>query len=219
MNMRTVMKVNRQETARKLLQTELEKLPLEERSIVEKFIRRGRVARDVMREFDAQLTLGERVADRVASFGGSWTFIFIFIGLLVIWMLFNSLVLLRHAFDPYPYILLNLILSCIAALQAPVIMMSQNRAAETDRMQAHNDYEVNIRAELEILQLQEKLNELREHDWVTLMEMQQRQIELLETLFSHQNSARGQAPSQLSSQALTDCQVAGKTTSRESLRD
>lgn len=175
-----VIKINRRETARKLLRVELEKLPLEERLIVERFISRGRIARDVMREFDAQLTFGERLADRVAGFGGSWTFILLFIAFLIGWMIFNSLVLARHAFDPYPYILLNLVLSCLAALQAPVIMMSQNRAAEKDRMQAQNDYEVNVKAELEILQLQEKLNELREHDWVALVEMQQRQIELLE---------------------------------------
>ncbi|HWQ35466.1 MAG TPA: DUF1003 domain-containing protein [Blastocatellia bacterium] len=175
-----VIKINRRETARKLLRVELEKLPLEERLIVERFISRGRIARDVMREFDAQLTFGERLADRVAGFGGSWTFILLFIAFLIGWMIFNSLVLARHAFDPYPYILLNLVLSCLAALQAPVIMMNQNRAAEKDRMQAQNDYEVNVKAELEILQLQEKLNELREHDWVALVEMQQRQIELLE---------------------------------------
>jgi uncharacterized membrane protein len=175
-----VIKINRRETARKLLRVDLEKLPLEERLIVERFISRGRIARDVMREFDAQLTFGERLADRVAGFGGSWTFILLFIAFLIGWMIFNSLVLARHAFDPYPYILLNLVLSCLAALQAPVIMMSQNRAAEKDRMQAQNDYEVNVKAELEILQLQEKLNELREHDWGALVEMQQRQIELLE---------------------------------------
>jgi uncharacterized membrane protein len=91
-------------------------------------------------------------------------------------------VLARGAFDPYPYILLNLILSCLAALQAPVIMMSQNRMSEKDRVQAKHDYEVNIKAELEIFQLQKKINELRERDWTSLIEMQQRQIELLESL-------------------------------------
>lgn len=175
-------RVSRRETARKLLQTELEKLPVEERVIIERFISRGRVARDVMREFDAQLTFGERVADRVASFGGSWTFIFIFMSLLGVWMAFNTLVLRHGAFDPYPYILLNLLLSCLAALQAPVIMMSQNRQAETDRLQAHNDYEVNVKAELEIMQVHEKLNELRENDWITLVELQQTQLEMLARL-------------------------------------
>lgn len=173
-------RINRRETARKLLQTEIEKLSPEERVVVERFISRRRVARDVVREFEAQLTFGERLADRVAAFGGSWTFILIFSAFLICWMLFNTFVLGGRAFDPYPYILLNLVLSCLAALQAPVIMMSQNRAAETDRMHAQNDYEVNVKAELEILQLHEKINELREHDWVTLIEMQQRQLEMLE---------------------------------------
>jgi uncharacterized membrane protein len=175
-------RINRRETARKLLKTEIEKLTPQERVIVERFISRGRVARDVMREFDEQLTFGERLADRVAAFGGSWTFILIFAAFLVVWMLFNTFVLGAHAYDPYPYILLNLVLSCLAALQAPVIMMSQNRAAETDRMHAKNDYEVNVRAELEILQLHEKINELREHDWTTLIDMQQRQLEMLERM-------------------------------------
>lgn len=180
MRVMKVSRVNRRETARKLLHVELEKLPFEERLIVERFISRGRIARDVVREFDEQLTFGERLADRIASFGGSWTFILIFIAVLVVWMIFNALA--RHAFDPYPYILLNLVLSCLAALQAPVIMMSQNRAAEKDRMQAQNDYEVNVKAELEIMQLHEKINELREHDWVALVEMQRQQLELLERM-------------------------------------
>lgn len=174
-----IAKVNRQATAQKLLQTELEKLPVEERLIVERFISRGRIARNIMREFDAQLTFGERLADRVATIGGSWRFIGGFAVFLIAWMIINSAVLAAHAFDPYPFILLNLILSCLAALQAPIIMMSQNRQAEIDRLQAQNDYEVNIKAELEILQLHEKINQLREQDWMGLMEVQQQQIELL----------------------------------------
>lgn len=176
--------INRRDTAEKLLQMEIDKLPLHERQIVERFINGHRVARDVASEFDEQMTFGQRVADQVAGFGGSWTFIFVFLGLLIVWMLFNTFVLARQAFDPYPYILLNLILSCLAALQAPVIMMSQNRMAEKDRVQAKHDYEVNVKAELEILQLQEKLNELRERDWIALIEMQQRQIELMERLLA-----------------------------------
>jgi len=187
MNHQTL-KLSRRNTAEKLLQTEIDKLPAYEREIVERFINGHRVARDVTSEFDEQLTFGERIADRVASFGGSWTFIFLFLGLLVVWMAFNTFVLARGAFDPYPYILLNLILSCVAALQAPVIMMSQNRMAEKDRVQAKHDYEVNIKAELEILQIQEKINELRERDWIALVEMQQRQIELLERLLAEANA-------------------------------
>ncbi len=177
-----VAKINRQETARKLLQIELEKLPPKEREIVERFIAHRHISRDVISEFNEQLSFGERVADRVAAFGGSWTFILIFLAFLVAWMIFNTFVLMQRAYDPYPYILLNLLLSCIAALQAPVIMMSQNRMAAKDREQATHDYEVNIKAELEILQLHEQLTELRERDWMALIEMQQKQIELLERL-------------------------------------
>src|SRR5262245_40297014 len=149
MNNQTI-ELSRRKTAEILLQTEIDKLPPYEREIVERFINGHRVARNVMSEFDEQLTFGQRVADRIAKFGGSWTFIFIFLGLLIVWMAFNTVALAARAFDPYPYILLNLILSCLAALQAPVIMMSQNRMAEKDRIQAQHDYEVNIKAELEI---------------------------------------------------------------------
>lgn len=181
--------VSRRETARQLLQVELEKLPPEEREIVERFVKRRRVARNVEREFEEQLTLGERVADQVAAFGGSWKFIMLFGALMTLWMLVNSFVLRQHAFDPYPYILLNLALSCLAALQAPVIMMSQNRAAEKDRWHAENDYQINVKAELEILQLHEKLNQLREQDWTLLLELQQQQLALLKDL----TEARGDA--------------------------
>ncbi len=173
-------RVNRRLTAQKLLQVELEKLPTDERIIVEKFISRGRIARNIQREFDAQLTFGEKMADRVATIGGSWGFIIWFGVFLFGWMMLNVFVLVQRAFDPYPFILLNLVLSSLAALQAPVIMMSQNRQAEVDRMQAQNDYEVNIKAELEILQLHEKINELREQDWMNLMSVQHQQIELMQ---------------------------------------
>lgn len=172
-------KVNRQATAQKLLQVEIEKLPPDERLIVERFMSRSRIARNIQREFAAQLTFGERLADRVATVGGSWAFIGSFAVFLVIWMIVNTFVLATHAFDPYPYILLNLVLSCLAALQAPIIMMSQNRQAAIDRLQAQNDYEVNIKAELEILQLHEKLNELRERDWSNLLDLQHQQLDLL----------------------------------------
>ncbi len=181
MTIRTL-KTSRRETARKLLRSEIEKLPLEEREVVERFINRHRVARNIEREFEEQLTVGERVADQVATFGGSWKFILFFLSLMVVWMLVNTALLRQGAFDPYPYILLNLLLSCLAALQAPVIMMSQNRAAEKDRWHAENDYQVNVRAELEIMQLHEKFNELREQDWAALVEMQQQQIAMLERL-------------------------------------
>lgn len=125
-------------------------------------------------------TFGERMADRVASFGGSWTFIFLFTLILVTWMVINTLWLLGQPFDPYPFILLNLVLSSIAALQAPVIMMSQRRQETKDRLRAENDYRINLKAELEIRQLHEKIDHQLAHQWEKLAELQQIQIDLLE---------------------------------------
>jgi uncharacterized membrane protein len=125
-------------------------------------------------------TFGERVADKVATFGGSWTFILSFLGVLVVWMGINVVGLFSQPFDPYPFILLNLVLSCLAALQAPVIMMSQRRQEEKDRLRSENDYMINLRAELEIRQLHEKIDHQMAHQWERLAEMQQIQIELLE---------------------------------------
>jgi uncharacterized membrane protein len=149
---------------------------------VTQIARRGRVSKLVHQEFEAQLTFGERVADRVAQFGGSWTFIILFGGILIGWMTMNTWVLAHRPFDPYPFILLNLVLSALAALQAPVIMMSQNRAAEKDRLQAKQDYEINLMAEIEIRDLHDKLDGLRYKQWHELWHLQQRQLELLEHL-------------------------------------
>ena len=107
-------------------------------------------------------TGGERMADAVARFGGSWTFVITFFVVLALWMILNSLWLATRAFDPFPYILLNLILSCLAAVQAPIILMSQNREAQRDRLRAEHDYEVNLKAELEIMQLHDMIEALRE---------------------------------------------------------
>jgi uncharacterized membrane protein len=132
--------------------------------------------------FDQQLTAGQRLADRVAEFGGSWRFIVGFGLVLVAWITLNSLTLAWRPFDPYPYILLNLILSCLAAVQAPVIMMSQNRQEAKDRLRAQNDYRVNLKAELEIRQLHWKVDQLLTHQWRRLLEIQQIQTELMEEL-------------------------------------
>lgn len=179
-------RVDRRETARQLLQKELDQLPPEERSVVERFISRRQVARNVVREFHQTRGLGERVADKVATVGGSWKFIICFGVVLVIWMLVNSFVLAK-AFDPYPFILLNLVLSCLAAVQAPIIMMSQNRQAAVDRLNAENDYQVNVKSELEILQVHEQLELLRARDWALLVELQNRQIEMLQSLLEQAN--------------------------------
>jgi uncharacterized membrane protein len=173
--------MDRRETARQFLNKELEHLPPEERVVVERFISKQKVARNVAKEFHQARSLGERLADRVAAVGGSWNFIIGFAVVMVVWMGLNSF-LLAKAFDPYPYILLNLCLSCLAAIQAPIIMMSQNRQAAVDRMNADNDYQVNVKSELEILQVHEKLDVLRIQDLAALVELQHRQIEMLQRL-------------------------------------
>ncbi|GBE19159.1 hypothetical protein BMS3Abin16_01774 [archaeon BMS3Abin16] len=116
------------------------------------------LARNVNKEFQEQLTLGQRMADKVASFGGSWTFISIFAVALFLWMFYQTIIAHNKGFDPYPYILLNLVLSCLAAIQAPVIMMSQNRQVKKDRLQADHDYEINLKAETEVEHIQEELD-------------------------------------------------------------
>ncbi|MFH5806163.1 DUF1003 domain-containing protein [Alienimonas sp. DA493] len=123
-----------------------------------------------------------RLADRVASFGGSWTFILSFSGVLAAWVVLNTVGLMAEPFAPYPYILLNLLLSCLAALQAPVIMMSQNRQEAKDRARAENDLRVNLKAELEIRHLHAKLDLLLTHQWQRLREIKQLQTDLLEEL-------------------------------------
>jgi uncharacterized membrane protein len=130
---------------------------------------------------DEGLSFGDRVADKIAVFGGSWTFILIFLGLLFFWIAVNIYFLTR-SFDPYPFILLNLILSCIAALQAPVIMMSQNRQEQKDRLRSKHDYQVNLKAELEIRMLHEKIDHLILNQQQHLFEIQQIQVEMLKEI-------------------------------------
>jgi len=131
------------------------------------------ISKNVDHEFDQKLTFGQRVADNVADFGGSWSFVITFGAILAIWIIFNSITLLRKPFDPYPFILLNLILSTLAALQAPVIMMSQNRQETKDRLRSENDYKLNLKAELEIRHLNEKLDFLMTRQWQRLLDIQQ----------------------------------------------
>jgi uncharacterized membrane protein len=137
---------------------------------------------DVNAEFDRKLTFGERLADRVADYGGSWCFIGIFMGILIVWIVINSVVLIQRPFDPYPFILLNLVLSCIAAIQAPVIMMSQNRQEAKDRLMSEYDFRVNLKAEPEIRHLHEKIDHLLVNQWHRLFEIQEIQTELMEEL-------------------------------------
>lgn len=132
----------------------------------------------------SQITFGQKVADKVAEFGGSWTFIISFMVFLVLWIFTNVFLLVNKGFDPYPFILLNLILSCIAALQAPVIMMSQNRQEEKDRQRSKNDYMVNLKSELEIRMLHEKIDHLIMHQEQSLIELQKVQIDMMNDIIS-----------------------------------
>ncbi len=140
------------------------------------------LSRNINDEFESSFTYGQRLADRIAAFGGSWTFISIFLVVLVVWMGINTWILLKKPFDPYPYILLNLVLSCLAAIQAPVILMSQNRQEARDRIHAEHDYEVNLKAEIEIRKLHEKMDHLLLHQWQRLMDIQQLQVNLMEEI-------------------------------------
>lgn len=162
-----------------------------ERAVLTQMLRRERTSRapaDVHDEDDR--TFGQRVADNVARFGGSWGFIGLFMGFLVVWVVGNTWLLRTHPWDPYPFIFLNLLLSMLAALQAPVIMMSQNRQAARDRAAAEHDYEVNLKAELEVMALHDKLDQLRTEQLAAIIEAQTRQIELLQALVEAQGDAR-----------------------------
>lgn len=150
------------------------------RQIVQKSIEeQDSIMDDLNKPSTEKLSLGQKVADRVAAFGGSWKFIIIFCCILFAWILFNIIALQQLRFDPYPFILMNLVLSCLAALQAPIIMMSQNRQTEKDRAESENDYLVNLKAEMQIRSLHEKMDLLEEQQIKTLFDTQAKQLELL----------------------------------------
>jgi uncharacterized membrane protein len=143
------------------------------------------VSENIPALYAERLTLKDRLADRIAEFGGSWGFIISFFVFMLFWILLNTALLIWRPFDPYPFIFLNLLLSCLAAVQAPVIMMSQNRQEAKDRLRAINDYRVNLKAELEIQTLNDKLDFLLRHQWQHLMEIQQIQTDLIEEVLAH----------------------------------
>lgn len=180
------------ELAERLLSKGYDDLPEREQRVLRRIASRAAISRNVDETFRGELSFGDRVADRVAAFGGSWSFIGLFAAVIAGWVVLNLWVLTQPA-DPYPFVFLNLILSMVAAVQAPVIMMSQNRAAKRDRLEAKNDYEVNLKAELEIRELHEKLDVLREAQWAELVRMQQDQIHLLEQLFRKEQRGEGGA--------------------------
>ena len=160
-------------------------LSARERKVLEHIVARKRISLNVNEAYSGQMSFGERLADRVASFGGSWTFIILFFFVLVAWVVSNTLLLGKDgAFDPYPFIFLNLMLSMIAAVQAPITMMSQNRQAAKDRLIAGHDYEINMKAELEILGLHEKLDDIRQQKLALLMKQQEEQMKLLAALIT-----------------------------------
>jgi len=173
---------NSAEYVESVLQSERGELSTLEQEVLASLRDHETLSTNVDAESDKARTFGERLADRIASFGGSWSFLILFGLFLAIWILANSLVLYWRPVDPYPFILLNLVLSCLAAVQAPVIMMSQNRQEARDRLRAEHDYQVNLKAELEIRHLHEKLDHLLSHQWERLAEIQQVQLQLLSEL-------------------------------------
>lgn len=178
---------------KKRFNADLDALPERVQRVIQHYSDRLPISHNTNLEFQKKLTFGQQLADKVAMFGGSWTFIIIFAAILLAWVLLNAFLLARHGntFDPYPYILLNLFLSMLAAIQAPIILMSQNRQSVKDRLDAAHDYEVNLKAELEILSLHEKIDELREMKWAELIEMQQEQIGLLMQLLKERGVEAG----------------------------
>lgn len=137
------------------------------------------ITKNVETALEQKWTLGERLADKIATFGGSWVFLICFAIFLGLWITINTVVMVTQPADPYPFILLNLILSCLAAIQAPIIMMSQNRQEAKDRLRSQNDYQINLKAELEIQYLHEKLDHLLLHQWERLAQIQEIQLDLL----------------------------------------
>jgi len=175
----------RNEYVQSMLEDEKGELTSVEREVLDSLREHEVLTSNVDAEFETAWDFGERLADRIATFGGSWTFLIVFGVFLTAWIGVNSAVLYWHPVDPYPFILLNLLLSCLAAIQAPVIMMSQNRQEAKDRQRAQHDYQVNLKAELEIRQLHEKIDHLLSHQWDRLVEIQQIQLELLAELGKH----------------------------------
>ncbi|MBL8673493.1 MAG: DUF1003 domain-containing protein [Rhodospirillales bacterium] len=176
--------------ATRLMKARVDDLGELERRVLSHIARDAHISRHPDEDVDDDLTFGQRLADAVAAFGGSWTFICLFGAALAAWVALNSLLLSgRLVFDAYPYIFLNLILSMLAALQAPIIMMSQNRQSQRDRLAARHDYEVNLKAELDIMALHDKLDEFRTRQLAALIGQQEEQLRLLRALVDRQSAA------------------------------
>jgi uncharacterized membrane protein len=172
----------RSEYVREILRSEKGELTSLEEEVLTSLQRHDVLSTNVEADLEQARTLGQKLADRLATFGGSWVFLLFFGAFMTLWIAMNSLVLWRRPVDPYPFILLNLVLSCLAAIQAPIIMMSQNRQEARDRLRSEHDYQVNLKAELEIRQLHEKIDHMLSHQWERLVDIQEIQIELLNEL-------------------------------------
>lgn len=172
----------REEYVEDALKEEVGDLTQLEQEVVQSMKEQETLTENLNLAFEKSVTFGQRTADRVATFGGSWTFIGCFAVVLAAWIGINTVSALIRPFDAFPYILLNLILSCLAAIQAPIIMMSQNRMEARDRLRSENDYQVNLKAELEIRHLHEKLDVLLKHQWQKLLEIQQIQMDFMKEL-------------------------------------
>lgn len=170
--------------SRQLLKQEVGEMTEAEEEVLHSLHKRQILAENINSEYQESLTFGQRTADRISSFGGSWRFIGIFFSILLGWMMLNTWILFHDPFDPYPYILLNLVLSCLAAIQAPIIMMSQNRQAHKDRLTAENDYKVNLKSEILLLQLTAKFDHQMKRQWMRLMESQNIQLEMSQAILN-----------------------------------
>lgn len=170
-----------------IMNKENRELSILEKEVIDSITKNQILSDNIEPDINDSLTFGQRVADKIAEFGGSWTFIITFFSFLIIWMLINIIVLTQQPFDPYPFILLNLLLSCLAAIQAPIIMMSQNRREQKDRIRNEYEYKINLKAELEIKLLHEKLDYLVIHQNKRLLEIQEIQIDILEDIMEKMN--------------------------------
>jgi len=173
-----------------LIENERGEIDVLERNVIDSISKNQILTENIETDLAEQLTVGERLADKIAFFGGSWGFIIFFFAFILVWMMINVVVFTTKPFDPYPFILLNLILSCIAAIQAPIIMMSQNRKEQKDRKRSENDYKINLKAELEIQLLHEKLDHLMIHQNKKLLEIQQIQVEFFEDALKQINAKK-----------------------------
>jgi uncharacterized membrane protein len=167
---------------RQVLETEVGEISALENEVLESLKKNELLSANIYADCDTKLTPGGLLSDKLTAFGGSWRFISLFALVMFVWIAVNSFALLKQPFDPYPFILLNLLLSCLAAIQAPIIMMSQNRMEARDRLRAEHDYKINLKAELEIRHLDEKLDHLLKQQWTRLLEIQEIQLDLMKEL-------------------------------------